>query len=160
MNLFILFLHDFCTGLYSNVQRILFFCLLSISCSEFTLGKHFVHVNISLIAPPETWCLLPSGVSVHTVFLPVCVWGDVGCCVSLPWLVSEFISSSAKKLWGVLNQALLSKERREDRENYERMQIKGGCWANGAVSKEFRITMSIKSSSLCEEFSNVLVGIH
>lgn len=97
--------------LYSNVQRILFFCSLSISCCEFTLGKHFVHVHIPLIAPPETWCLLPSGVSVHAGRLPVCVCGVVGCCVSLPWLVSGFISS-ARKLWGVLNQSLLSKRKK------------------------------------------------
>lgn len=53
-------------------------------CTGFTLGKYFVHVNISIIAPPGTWhvcfqvvCmyLLCVGLSVSVLTLVVCVLG-------------------------------------------------------------------------------------
>lgn len=62
----------------------LFFWSLSVVCTGLTLGKYFVHVNICLIAPPETWdvcfqvvvsglCVQCSYLSGSAVTLAVCI---------------------------------------------------------------------------------------
>lgn len=67
-----------------DAQGFLFFWSLSVVCTGLTLGKYFVHVNICLIAPPETWdvcfqvvvsglCVQCSYLSGSAVTLAVCI---------------------------------------------------------------------------------------
>lgn len=80
-----------------GAQGFLFFWSLSVLCTGFTLGKYFVHVNISLMPPPETfaskwWCLV-CACSAPTWQDLWWLWLCVSC---LTWLVSGLFTQVKK----------------------------------------------------------------
>lgn len=58
-----------CFGLHYDVQCFLFFWSLGVSYTGFTLGEYFVRVNISLIAPPETWDVCFQVLCLHMLYV-------------------------------------------------------------------------------------------